>query len=248
MVGAGDRIRTGDVQLGKSLAAASRMSLAILFTALPPAVTTPVPLVSRWSTDVLSEKVSESSDSFPVSCRRADSRETPQWTTRSRRTSSCSTAIRNASPRRLTFVGLEELGSSLSRLDHIYREFSSRLAILPSGENAFLYLGLMGAPGTIAADSNFAPRVIGEFLAACHGRELDRALDIFGRRRGYRDLFREGLSRGLPMFVPYTKAAMELLGLRVGRPRPPQESPHAGDIGPLRDALRREFGLAVAIA
>ncbi len=114
---------------------------------------------------------------------------------------------------------------------------------MPSGDNAFLYLGLMGAPGVIAAESNFAPRMIGAFLAACRARDLDRALQLFGQRRRYRDLFRAGLTAGLPMFVPYTKAAMTLLGLPVGGPRPPQEAVPADQIGPLRDALRREFGL-----
>lgn len=146
---------------------------------------------------------------------------------------------------RQTFVGLEELGGSASRADRIYRDFAGRLAILPSGDNAFLTLGLMGAPGTIAAESNFAPRAIGEFLNAAHSRKLDRALEVFGERRRYRDLFRDGLSRGLPMFVPYTKAALELLGLPVGRPRPPQEPLGEHEIGPLREALRQRFGLPV---
>lgn len=147
---------------------------------------------------------------------------------------------------RPTFVGLEEIGSSVSRLDRIHAEFADRLALLPSGDNALLYLGLKGAPAVIAAESNFAARAIAEFHAACQARDLDRALDLFGRRRRYRDLFRDGLAAGLPMFVPYTKAAMEILGVPVGPPRPPQRALPPEAIGPLREALRREFGLAVA--
>ena len=115
--------------------------------------------------------------------------------------------------------------------------------LLPSGDNAFLYLGLKGAPATITAESNFATRAIGEFHAACRARDLDRALDLFARRRRYRDLFRDGLAGGRPMFVPYTKAAMEILGTPVGPPRPPQRPVPPVAIAPLREALRREFGL-----
>ena len=147
---------------------------------------------------------------------------------------------------RPTFVGLEELGSSASRADRIYRHFADRLAILSSGDNAFLCLGLMGVPGTVTAESNFAPRAIGEFLDAAHARELDRALLLFSARRRYRDLFRDGLARGLPVFVPYTKAAMEVVGLPVGRPRPPLEALGEREMEALRETLRSTFGLRSA--
>ncbi len=146
---------------------------------------------------------------------------------------------------RPNFVGLEELGSSLGRLDRIYRDFGSRLAIMPSGENALLYLSLRGAPGLIASEANFVPKLMGKFLSACQVRDLDRALELFGRRRRYRDLFRDDLARGLPMFTPYTKAAMELLGLPVGKPRLPEVALRADQITELRDVLRREFGLSL---
>lgn len=139
-----------------------------------------------------------------------------------------------------------KLGSSASRADRIYRRFADRLAILSSGDNAFLCLGLMGAPGTVTAESNFAPRAIGDFLDAAHARELDRALALFSARRRYRDLFRDGLTRGLPMFVPYTKAAMEMVGLPVGRPRPPLEALGEREREALRETLRSTFRLEIS--
>lgn len=147
---------------------------------------------------------------------------------------------------RETFVGLEELGSDVGRLDLLYREFGTRLVLLPSGETALLFLCLMGAPGLIAAECNFAPRFMAEFLAACRARDLDRALELFGRRRRYRDLFRDDLRRGLPAFTPYAKAAMEVLGLPVGKPRLPQEPLTAEAMATLREVLEREFGLTVS--
>ena len=141
------------------------------------------------------------------------------------------------------FVGLEELGSDLGRLDRLFREFSDRLIILPSGETALLFLSLMGAPGLIAAEINFAPTFVRAFLSACQKRDLDRALDLFGRRRKYRDLFRANLPQNIPMFTPYAKAAMELLGLPVGKPRPPFEHLSAEERGRLREVLKKEFGL-----
>lgn len=143
------------------------------------------------------------------------------------------------------FVGLEELGTDLGRLDRLFHEFSSRLIILPSGEAALLFLSLMGAPGLIAAEPNFAPAFMRAFLSACQTRDLDRALDLFGKRRRYRDLFRASLAQNIPMFTPYAKAAMELLGLPVGKPRPPFEILSAEERGRLREVLRKEFGLSV---
>jgi len=149
---------------------------------------------------------------------------------------------------RPNFVGLEEWGSDVGRMDQLFQEFSGRLAILPSGETALLFLSLLGASGLIAAEVNFAPRIMREFLAACQQRDLDRALALFGRRRRYRDLFREGLRRGLPLFTPYAKAAVALQGLPVGRPRPPHEPLTDGEIARLREVLRREFDLGASDA
>lgn len=146
---------------------------------------------------------------------------------------------------RETFVGLEELGSDLGRLDQLYREFATRLVLLPSGETALLFLCLMGAQGLIAAEGNFAPRFMAEFLAACRARHLDRALELFGRRRRYRDLFREDLGRGRPAFTPYAKAAMEILGLPVGTPRLPHEPLTREATATLRAVLGLEFELTL---
>ena len=144
---------------------------------------------------------------------------------------------------RPNFIGLEEWGSDVGRMDRLFQEFADRLAILPSGETALLFLSLRGAPGLIAAEVNFAADLMREFLEACQRRELDRALALFGRRRRYRDLFRDGLRRGLPLFTPYAKAAVALHGLPVGPPRPPHDQLTADEIARLRDVVRRELDL-----
>jgi len=140
------------------------------------------------------------------------------------------------------FVGMEEMGNSLGRLQHMHREFSGRLALLPAGETALLVLCLLGAPGCLAAENNVAPAFMGEFLAACKRRDLDRALALFDRRTQYRDLFRAGLGR--QSFTPWTKAGMELLGLPMGKPRAPHEPLTTGERSLLRKALVEQFGLA----
>jgi 4-hydroxy-tetrahydrodipicolinate synthase len=146
---------------------------------------------------------------------------------------------------RPNFLGLEEWGSDVARMDRLYRDLGDRLVILPSGETALLYLTLLGTPGLISAEVNFAPRFMASYLDACRRRDLDRALELFGRRRRYRDLFREDLNRGLPAFATYAKAAMQLIGLPVGPPRLPQEPLSAAQTSRLRDVLRQEFDLTV---
>lgn len=141
------------------------------------------------------------------------------------------------------FIGVEEMGSDLGRLHRLYRDFSTRLALLPAGDTALFALCLLGAPGCIAAENNFVPIFMRELLDACHLRNLDRALELFDRRAQFRDLFRADLARH--GFTPWTKAAMELLGLPVGKPRPPHVPLTAEETAKLRTALHQQFGLAV---
>lgn len=142
------------------------------------------------------------------------------------------------------FVGMEEMGTSLGRLQRMHREFGKRLALLPAGETALLVLCLLGAPGCLAAENNFIPVFMREFLEACGRRDLDCALALFERRTRYRDLFRAGLAR--QSFTPWTKAAMALLGLPVGKPRPPHPALTAAELGLLRRSLAEEFDLVLA--
>ena len=146
----------------------------------------------------------------------------------------------SADPR---FVGMEEMGNGLGRLQRLHREFAKRLAFLPAGETALLVLCLLGAPGCLAAENNFIPAFMGKFLDACKRRDLDRALTLFDRRTQYRDLFRSSLIR--QSFTPWTKAAMELIGLPVGKPRPPHERLTAAELGLLRRALVEQFELSL---
>lgn len=139
------------------------------------------------------------------------------------------------------FVGVEEMGSDLGRLHRLHREFGRRLALLPAGEAALLVLCLLGAPGCIIAEGNFAPAFVREFLDACRRRDLDRALELFDRRTRYRDLFRAGLPRA--SFTPWAKAALALRGLPVGGPRPPHEPLNAAELATLRTALSELFGV-----
>lgn len=143
---------------------------------------------------------------------------------------------------RPNFIGLEEFGSSASRVDRIFSDYSQRLIVLTSGDNASLALGLMGAPGLIVAESNFAPRWAADYLQAARQRNLDRALALFSSRRRYRDLFRHRLERGFPVFVPYTKAALEILGMPCGPCRAPLEDLDVAERAALREALKNCFG------
>ena len=142
------------------------------------------------------------------------------------------------------FVGMEEMGTGLGRLQRLHREFAGRLAFLPAGETALLVLCLLGAPGCLAAENNFIPAFMREFLDACHRQDMVRALALFDRRTQYRDLFRAELHR--QSFTPWTQAAMELLGLPVGKPRAPHPQLTAADLALLRKALVEQFGLTPA--
>jgi len=53
----------------------------------------------------------------------------------------------------------------------------------------------------------------------------------------------EAILAGFPAFVPYTKAALEILGVPVGPPRPPLSSLSAAEKALLAQVLTEVVGL-----
>ncbi len=122
------------------------------------------------------------------------------------------------------FVGIEETSLDLDRFDDLVQRYGSRVPVIGGSEDVVGFTLLLGAAGFMTATPNFAPGFMGALWGAGSAGDASTTLSLYRRLRRYRRLFSAELQAGQPMFVTYTKAALELLGHRVGPPRPPLRS------------------------
>jgi 4-hydroxy-tetrahydrodipicolinate synthase len=118
-------------------------------------------------------------------------------------------------------AGVEETGLDLDRFDELILRFGARLPVIAGSEDALGYTLLLGASGFMTATPNVAPAFMRALWEAGAARDAPSTLAQYRRLLGYRRLFAADVKAGQPMFVSYTKAAMELMGYRAGPPRPP---------------------------
>lgn len=135
-------------------------------------------------------------------------------------------------------VGIEETSLDLDRFDLLVQRYGARIPIIAGSEDVLGFTLLLGAAGLMTATPNFAPGFMQALCAAAAAGDAARTLDLYRRLRRYRRLFEPELRAGVPMFVTYTKAALELLGHRAGPPRPPLRRLRPGELEALRAILR----------
>ena len=136
-------------------------------------------------------------------------------------------------------VGMKDSGGNLSKMAQILGAIHGDFQML-AGSAGFLLPALsLGAVGGVAALANIAPGLCVELHGAFLKGELQQATDLQVRIVGLNSLVtREG-------GVPALKAAMDLLGLAGGAPRPPLLPPDARMIERLEQTLL-ELGLMEA--
>jgi 4-hydroxy-2-oxoglutarate aldolase len=112
-------------------------------------------------------------------------------------------------------VGMKDSSGNLSKMARILGAIRGNFQLL-AGSAGFLLPALsLGAGGGVAAMANIAPDLCIQLHDAFRRGELQRAADLQVRIAGLNSLVtREG-------GVPALKAAMDLLGLAGGAPRPP---------------------------
>jgi len=144
-------------------------------------------------------------------------------------------------------VGIEEPGLDLDRFDMLVQRYGAQIPIIAGSEDVLGFTLLLGAAGFMTASPNFAPAFMRALWSAAVASEVATTITLYRRLRRYRRLFETELRAGRPLFVTYTKAALELLGHPVGPPRPPLRRLSAAEkraLGiTLRDSMQLE-GLA----
>lgn len=142
-----------------------------------------------------------------------------------------------------SFVGIEETGLDLDHFDALVQRYGSSVPVIAGSEDALGFTLLLGAAGFMTATTNVAPAFMHALWGAGAARDLPKTFDLYRRLRRYRGLFRAELRAGRPAFVTYTKAALELLGHRVGPPRPPLRRLTIEEEDILRVTLREALDL-----
>lgn len=142
-------------------------------------------------------------------------------------------------------AGIEETSLDLDRFDALVQRYGGRVPIIAGSEDVLGFTLLLGAAGFMTASPNFAPAFMGALWTAGAAADAPRTLDLYRRLRRYRRLFEAELRAGRPMFVSYTKAALDLLGHRAGPPRPPLRRLTTAEREALQVALREALGLGL---
>jgi dihydrodipicolinate synthase/N-acetylneuraminate lyase len=142
-------------------------------------------------------------------------------------------------------LGIEEPGLDLDRFDMLVQRYGARIPVIAGSEDVLGFTLLLGASGFMTASPNFAPAFMRALWSAAAIADVVATLDLYRRLRRYRRLFETELRAGRPLFVTYTKAALELLGHRVGPPRPPLRRLGEVERRTLAVTLRDALGLEV---
>jgi len=136
------------------------------------------------------------------------------------------------------FAALKESSADMVRYYEERERFASVFPVIAAAEPVIVFQLLAGAEGIMTAAVDFAPSLMIDLWIAASQRNMDRALALFSRIFQIRKLMSEAISRGLPAFVPYTKAAMEIRGVPVGPPRTP--------LSPLNPAEKQRLAQVLA--
>jgi 4-hydroxy-tetrahydrodipicolinate synthase len=141
------------------------------------------------------------------------------------------------------FLALKEANADLVRFQEIIDRFAGRFPVIAAAEDTLLFMLAAGAQGCMTASAAFAPETLSELFEAVASSELGLARAAFGRVRAFRKLFLAKSRAGLPAYLPFTKAAVELVGCRGGPPRRPMRPITEAERNQLARVLVEEMGL-----
>lgn len=146
------------------------------------------------------------------------------------------------------FAGLKEASPDMQRFHELIRRFGSRFPVIAAVEAPLPYTLLAGSPGLMTSTACFAPGLMGELLNAANAHNVPRLLERFEVVTQFRDLFQAQMNQGYHAYIPFTKAACELIGLPAGNPRLPHRPVTVEERTALAAVLREQFALHVTEA
>ena len=141
------------------------------------------------------------------------------------------------------FTALKESNGDMVRYLEERERFGSVFPIIAAAEAVVVFQLLAGAEGLMTAAVDFAPTLMQNLWMAAKWKKTQEALDLFALVFQVRKLMSEAIRSGYPAYVPYTKAALEILGVPVGPPRPPLSPLSANEKTQLAGVLKEVLGL-----
>src|SRR5581483_2037352 len=110
------------------------------------------------------------------------------------------------------FLALKEANPDVVRFAEIVNRFGARFPVIAAAEDPLLFTLVAGAPACMTASAAFAPGVLRDLFDAVTKGDLETARTVYARIRGFRRLFAGRPMEGGPAYLPFTKAAVELVG------------------------------------
>lgn len=144
------------------------------------------------------------------------------------------------------FAGLKEASPDVPRFHELLRRFGARFPVIAAVEAPLPYTLLAGSPGLMTATACFAPGLMEELLVATTAHDVPQLLARFEAVARFRDLFQARMNQGYHAYIPFTKAACDLIGLPAGDPRRPHRPVTDDERVALAAVLREHFNLQVA--
>jgi len=141
------------------------------------------------------------------------------------------------------FLAYKEASPQPLRYFEIARRLSGR-PVIPASESVLFFCLASGASACMTSVAAFAPSLLARMLDAFATGDVDGARTEFARLHAYRSLLQPDLDRGLPAYIAYTKAAMNILGLTGGRPHFPLPPLDEEGTEALRKVLTEQMGLS----
>jgi len=140
-------------------------------------------------------------------------------------------------------AAIKETNSQPVRYYAEISRFGEDLPVVPAGEPMAVFNMLTGAPGFMTVASNFAPALMRDMFDAASSKQVDRAFELYSILNVYRSLFEHMVVDGIPAYITYGKAAVEMIGLHGGPARPPLTTPSDGEKAKIRKVLEEKMGL-----
>lgn len=144
------------------------------------------------------------------------------------------------------FAGLKEANPSVRRFHDVAERFGREFPVIAASEPSLFSALAIGTSGCLTASAAFAPELLESLMRAFEASDLVEARRLFAKLRAFRALLQPALDRGYPAYIPYTKAAMNLVGLVGGYPGHPLLPLDDAETERLRRVLEDELGLAVS--
>lgn len=128
-------------------------------------------------------------------------------------------------------IAVKEASPDVERLQALVDRFQPEVPVIAAGEKTLPEGAATGVAAAMTASICFAPGRVRTVLERAQAGDVEGSREAFGPIASFRAAFQPAMDAGYPSYIPYTKAACDLVGLPSGPPRTP--------LAPV-DAMERE--------